>query len=154
MSNFSGGNGVFTPATNADNFVLDAQATGNIGKVAQIGWGGRLTTSTGYRTRWSRPTTNATSTFTSLVPSAGTPTATPTCRLGTFLTAAVLATDPGGNLFQQDWNAHGGVGFIQMPLASPWYVVFSATAGYQQVACRNVAGVDANGSSYTISWDE
>lgn len=153
MANFGGGNGAFTPSTAVDNWVLDAQAVGNLGKVSQIGWGGRLTTSTGYRTRWTRPTTNANTTFTSLNPVSGTPTATPGCRLGTFSVSATLAADP-SNLFAQDWNAHGGVGFIQMPLASPWYVVFGATAGFQQIVCRNVAGVDANGSDYTVNWDE
>ena len=153
MGNFSGGNGAFTPATNADNWVLEADTAGDIGKVVSIGWGGRLTTSTGYRTRWCRPSTKASSTFTSLNPQGGTPAATATCRLGTFVTAATLPTDP-ANLHAQDWNAHGGLGFIVMPLSSPWYVVNSATAGHGQIACRNVAGVDASGSSYVVSWDE
>lgn len=153
MGNFAGGNGAFTPATNADNWVLDADTAGDIGKIISIGWGGRLTTSTGYRTRWARPSTNAGSTFTNLNPQAGVPGVTAGCRLGTFATAATLPTDP-ANLHAQDWNAHGGLGFIVMPLSSPWYVVNSATAGHQQVACRNVAGVDANGSSYQVSWEE
>lgn len=154
MATFSGGNGgTFTPSTSNDNWTIDADATGEVGKIGTIGWGGRLTASTGYRTRWTRPSTNASSTFTSLSPQAGTPATTPTCRLGTFATQATLPADP-SNLFAQDWNAHGGLGFVVLPLASPWIVVNSSTAGYQQISCRNVAGVDANGSNYTVSWDE
>jgi hypothetical protein len=154
MATFSGGNGAFTPSTSADNWVLDADTAGDVGQVVSIGWGGRLTTSTGYRTRWARPSTNAGSTFTTLNPQSGNPGASPLCRIGTFATAATLGTDPGNNLFAQDWNAHGGLGFVVLPLASPWIVANSATAGHQQIACRNVAGTDANGSNYTVSWSE
>lgn len=155
MSAYSGGNGAFTPATNADNWVVDADTAGDVGHITEISWGGRLTTSTGYRTRWARPTTNAASTFTSLAPSGRTPGSTPQCRLGTFATAATFATaDPGGNLFAIDWNAHGGIGFIAMPIANPWIIANSATAGHQQVACRNIAGTDANGSAYNVTWVE
>ena len=154
MATFSGQNGAFTPATNADNWVLDADTAGDVGQVVEVGWGGRLTTSTGYRTRWARPTTNASSTFTTLTPQSGSPTSSPGCRVGTFATAATLGTDPGNNLYSQDWNAHGGVGVLVLPLGAPWYVVNSATAGHQQIACRNVAGTDANGSSYTVLWTE
>lgn len=153
MSAFGGGNGAFTPSTSVDIWVLEADATGEVGKITTIGWGGRLTTSTGYRTRWTRPSTNASSTFTSLSPQSGMPATTPTCRLGTFATSATLPADP-SNLFAQDWNAAGGVGYMVLPLASPWIAVNSSTAGHQQIVCRNVAGTDANGSNYTLSWEE
>lgn len=153
MATFGGGNGAFTPSTTADIWVLDADGTGEMGRIVSIGWGGRLTTSTAYRTRWTRPSTNAGSTFTSLSPQSGTPTTTPTCRLGTFATNATLPTDP-SNLFAQDWNAHGGVGYVVLPLSSQWIIVNSSTNGYQQIACRNVAGTDASGSNYTVQWDE
>ena len=106
------------------------------------------------RTRWARPTTNASSTFTSLTPQASSPGAAATCRLGTFATAATLGTDPGNNLFAQDWNVLGGGGIIVLPIGGEWFVVFSATAGHQQVSCRNVAGIDANLSNYTVQWEE
>lgn len=153
MSSFSGGNGAFTPSTTIDNWVLDADATGEMGRLVSIGWGGRLTTSTGYRTRWTRPTTKASSTFTTLSPQAGNPATTPVCRLGNFATSATLPTDP-SNLFAQDWNAHGGVGYVVLPPSSPWIIVNSTTNEYQQIVCRNVAGVDASGSSYSVSWEE
>lgn len=154
MAHFTGGNGAFTPSTSTDNWTLDGNATaGGMGKVKLFGWGGRGTTSTGYRTRWTRPTTNALSTFTSLVPQTSNPLATPICRLGSFATAAVLATDP-SNLFAQDWNVLGGGGVVVLPIGGEWFVVFSATAGHQQVSCRNVAGTDASISEYTVQWEE
>lgn len=154
MAQFTGGNGAFTPATTTDSWTLDADAAGDMGKVKMIGWGGRGTTSTGYRTRWCRPTTNASSTFTSLSPQGSSPGAAPVCRLGTFATPATLGTDPGNNLFAQDWNVLGGGGIIVLPIGGEWFVVFSATAGHQQVSCRNVAGIDANLSNYTTQWEE
>ena len=153
MASFSGGNGAFTPLTTNDNWVLEADATGEMGKIVSIGWGGRLTASTGYRTRWVRPSTNASSTFTTLNPQASNPATTPVCRLGTFATNATLPTDP-ANLFAQDWNAHGGLGYVVFPPSGQWIVINSSTAGYQQIACRNVAGTDASGSNYTVSWEE
>ena len=52
--------GTFTPvahATNANNLALFADTAGDVAQVTMIGWGGRGTTSTGYRTRWGRATT-------------------------------------------------------------------------------------------------
>ena len=152
MPSFSGHQGAFTPATNQDNWTLEADGTGDMARVISIGWGGRLTTSTGYRTRWVRPTTAGASTFTALGNEPGHPGyATPLCRIGTFLTAPVLPTDP-DNLHAQDWNAHGGVGYVVMPLAREWIVINGLLQG--QISCRNVAGTDASGSSYGTTWDE
>ena len=53
----SQGGAAFTPAahaTNANNWVLSALTVGITAKVKMFGWGGRGTTSTGYRTRWGR----------------------------------------------------------------------------------------------------
>jgi YD repeat-containing protein len=153
MPSFSWNNGAFTPATTNDNWTLEADTAGDFCKVVSIGWGGRLTTSTGYRTRWTRPTTAGASTFTALTKASHTPGYdTPLCRTGTFATAPVLATDPAGNLHAQDWNAHGGLGYIVLPLANPWFLSNGVLQG--QVSCRNVAGTDANGSSYTVTIEE
>lgn len=154
MSAFACERGAFTPATNQDNWTLEADTSGDVLQVSQIGWGGRLTASTGYRTRWTRPTTGGSSTFTALThallgPNLG---ATALGRIGTFATAPTLATDPAGNLHAQDWNAHGGLGFVVLPLATPWYLVNGQLTG--QLSCRNVAGVDANGSDYSVQWVE
>ena len=153
MAVFSGGNGAFTPSTSTDNWTLDSQSTGVYGKVISFTWGGRLTTSTAYRTRWTRPTTAASSTFTTLTPAVNMPNfQTPGSRLGTFATPATLVADPAGNLHAQDWNANGGLGYIVLPLAAPWDYVNGILQG--QISCRNVQGTDANGSSYNMSWQE
>jgi hypothetical protein len=153
MANFTGQQGAHTPATNQDNWTLEADAAGEMGKVKMINWGGRGTTSTGYRTRWCRPSTNGSSTFTALTAQATPPAAAATCRLGTFATAPVLPTDP-ANLFAQDWNVLGGGGVIVLPIGGEWVVVSSATAGHQQISCRNVAGTDASLSNYGLQWEE
>jgi hypothetical protein len=75
-------------------------------------------------------------------------------RFGTFATSATLGTDPANNLFAQDWNVLGGGGVIVLPIGGEWLVVNSSTAGHQQIACRNVAGVDASLSSYGTQWQE
>lgn len=153
MPTMTGGNGAFTPATTADNWNLDSQTAGVFGKVIAVGWGGRLTTSTGYRTRWTRGSSSGTSTFTSLVPAFHQPNyVTFGSRIGTFATPGGVVADPGGNLFAQDWNAQGGLGMIVMPLANPWWIVNGVSTG--QIFCRNVAGTDANGSSYEVTVEE
>ena len=152
MPSFSGNQGAHTPSTTQDNWTLDADTAGDVLKVVSIGWGGRLTTSTGYRTRWVRPTTAGTGIFTALgteVHSPGYP--TPLGAFGTFGTAPVLPSDPDA-LHAQDWNAHGGVGYVVLPLSSPWWVINGLLTDH--LSCRNVAGVDANGSSYSLTWEE
>lgn len=155
MPTFTAGNGAFTPATTNDNWTLDAVGTGVFGKVVAIGWGGRLTTSTGYRTRWVRPTTAGVGGKTALTigfhqPNYTTAAFTATSTYAT--TQPVLPADPAGNLWAQDWNAQGGVGMIVLPLANPWFVSTGVLQG--ALSCRNIAGTDANGSSYEVTWEE
>ena len=153
MPTFSGSRGAFTPATTNDNWTLEADTAGDVLRVLSIGWGGRLTASTGYRTRWTRPTTAGASTFTALTHASHDPAYnTPLGRIGTFATAPVLAADPAGNLYEQDWNAHGGAGYIILPQDKEWKIVNGLLQA--QLSCRNIAGVDANGSNYTVTWDE
>ena len=156
MPSYTGNTGAsLTLNTASDIWVLDANAATELGKVISIGWGGNLTTSTGYRTRWARPTTVAQSTFTTLTPETTSPNAgyaTNTLQFGTFVTNAVLATEP-KNLHAQNWNGHGGLGYVVLPLANPWWVSGAGTA-VQQVACRNSAGTDANSSGYNVTWEE
>lgn len=153
MPTYTSGNGAFTPATNQDNWTLDSQTAGVFGKIISVGWGGRLTTSTGYRTRWTRPTTAGSSTFTALTNAYHQPNyASVGSRVGTFATAPTLAADPAGNLHAQDWNAQGGMGMVVMPLANPWMFVNGILQG--QISCRNIAGTDASGSSYEVTVEE
>lgn len=156
MAQFSGGNGAFTPATTNDNWTLAADAAGETGLIKSIAWGGRGTTSTGYRTRWTRPSTNPTGAATAISVSASRPAASATCLLAsTFSTTqATLAADPGANLFAIDWNVLGGGGILNLPIGGEWTVVNSATAGHGYISCRNVAGTDANLSSYHVTWEE
>lgn len=153
MPSFSANQGAFTPSTAQDNWTLEADTAGDVGKIVSVGWGGRMVTSTGYRTRWTRPSGAGTSTFTAVggiephTPSY----ATPLLRFGTFLTAPTLPTDP-DNLWSQDWNAHGGLGYIVLPLANPWFIMNGLLRS--QLSCRNVSGTDANLTSYGVSWEE
>lgn len=153
MPAFTVERGAHTPATNQDNYTLDANTTGDVMEVVAIGWGGRLTTSTGYRTRWVRPSTAGTGIFTALTEGDHNPGyGTPLGRAGTYATAPVLGTDPAGNLFAVDWNAHGGLGYVALPLAAPWKII--AGVGQGQISCRNIAGTDASGSNYSATWQE
>ena len=155
MTTFTGNQGgTFTPvahATNANNITLAADTAGDFAKVVAIGWGGRGTTSTGYRTRWGRATTNGT-TPTAITPGSSNPNATNICTFNTYGTAPVLAADPIA-LHAQDWNLVGGGGVIVLPLAGGWAVIGTA-APYAMIACGNIAGVDVNQSSYMITSEE
>jgi hypothetical protein len=153
MPTYTGGNGAFTPSTSQDNYTVDSQSAGVFGKVISIGWGGSGTSSVGYRTRWTRPTTIGSGAFTSLVPAYHQPNYTTFgSRIGTFATVPVLGADPGANLWANDWNVQGGVGLITLPLANPWFFVNGVLTG--QVSCRNTKGTDASLSSYEATVEE
>ena len=154
MGTFTGNNGSFTPvahATNANNITVAADAAGDYGRVVMIAWGGRGTTSTGYRTRWARATTNGT-TPAALTLSASNPQQAALCSANTYTTPPVIAADPAG-LFVIDWNVVGGGGVIVLPLAGGWSFLGTA-APYAMVACGNIAGTGASESSYGTTWEE
>jgi hypothetical protein len=154
MAQFTANRGAFTPtahATNADNWVLFADTAGDCAKVKMFNWGGRGTTSTGYRTRWGRATTNGT-TPTALTLSASNPSSVALCSVNTYGTPAVMAADPTG-LFAIDWNIVGGGGVIVLPIDGEWLVV-GILAPYAQIACGNIAGADASLSSYGVTFAE
>ena len=67
-------------------------------------------------------------------------------------TQSTLAADPAGNLHRQDWNGQGGLGFVALPLANPWWI--SSGVLQSTIACRNTHGTDANASSYHVVWEE
>jgi hypothetical protein len=162
MPTFNFNNGSFTPnitQTNAgqDCWSLDAgAAAGSFGKIVEFNWGGRLTTSTGYRTRWVRPTAAGTGTRTagtlqSSNPNYATAQLVPLLNGGYATLQPALPADPIA-LYAQDWNAQGGVGAIVLPLANPWWVVNGVLQG--TISCRNIAGVDPSGSTYGTIWEE
>lgn len=156
MSQFTANRGSFTPvahATQADNFVLSALTVGIIAKVKSFGWGGRGTTSTGYRTRWGR-VNNTPATPTALTLTPANPNATALCSANSYGTQATLAADPTG-LWSQDWNVLGGGGVITLPIGGEWLVAGGALGtAFNQIACGNIAGADASLSSYGIVWEE
>lgn len=143
----------FTPIATDDNMTLECNAAGEMARITAIGWGGSLTTSTGYRTRWVRPTTAG-------ITPGGTLTAedhSPNYSSPLALVSTTWATQPvipgvPTALFAQAWNAHGGLGYVALPLANPWIVVNGVLTGGLSV--RNDVGIDANGSSYQWTWQE
>ena len=156
MSQVSVSRGSFTPvahATQADNFVLSALTVGITARVKMITWGGRGTTSTGYRTRWGR-VNNTPATPTALTLANANPNVTPLCSANTYATQATLAADPIA-LFAVDWNVLGGGGAIVLPIGGEWIVAGGALGtAFNQIACGNIAGADASQSSYTCQWEE
>jgi len=159
MSTFNGANSGFTPdivQSNAgvSNWDLDASTAGDVAQVISIGWGGELTTSTGYHTRWVRPTAAGTGAITAIGVEDSSPHGV--AELLEFGNAyatldPALPAEPQA-LHNQNWNAHGGLGYVALPLASPWVIINGLLQ--DTISCRNLAGVDANGSSYTVTWTE
>jgi hypothetical protein len=147
-------------ATNAGNYTLVAGPTtvpvvGTMGKVKYVTWGGAGTTSTGYRTRWARCTTDPVGNFTPLTFSKTSPVSTATCApvLQWVTSGPTVAAEP-ANLFAISWNVLGGGGILVLPIGSEWMVVGSATIGTSYITCINTAGTDANISTYGIQWSE
>jgi hypothetical protein len=152
MPTFNFSRGSFTPSTTNDNLTVEANVAGTFGRIVAFGFGGRLTTSTGYRTRWVRPTAAGAGAGTLITHGAHNPAYnTPTLRcVSTYATTQpALPADGTGELWAQDWNAHGSIAYVALPLSNPWWIVNGALAN--SISCRNVAGVDANGSSYDVT---
>lgn len=155
MAQFANANANFTPGTSADNWVLDPSTNTLTAKVKLVTWGGMGTSSVGYRTRWFRPTTVASSTFTAVgATNSANPGTTPLMRFGTFITATTPPTDPGA-LHDIAWNVLGGGGILVLPIGGEWLAMSTGTSTVNgQIACRNTAGTDANLSSYGTQWEE
>jgi len=163
MPTFTATHYSFTPSawsiSSTPNWCLDSVGTGVFGKVTMIGWGGDGTTSTGYSTRWIRPTTAGTGAKTSVFvgwnqPNYTVPAFTCTASYGTSqpIVGVVGGAAASAELWAQNWNVQGGVGIIVHPLANPWWVATGVLQG--ALECQNVSGVDANLSSYSVSWEE
>lgn len=156
MPTFAASRDNFTPSTSNDNWTLDYNATaGTFGKVVQFGWGGELTTSTAYNTRWCRPTTKGAGSGTAITlaphqPNFGSAGGSVYSTYAT--TQPALPATGASDLWNQAWNAQGGVGVVVLPLANPWWVANGA--GQASISCRNIAGTDANGSSYSVVFEE
>ncbi len=154
MPTFSGANSGHTPSLTADNWTMDASSAGDVARIISIGWGGQLTTSTGYHTRWVRPTTGGVGALTAITAEDHDPAySIPLLEFGAVFatTEPVLPAEPIA-LHNQNWNAHGGLGYVALPLAAPWLIINGLLN--DQLSCRNLAGVDAGGSSYSVVWNE
>lgn len=152
MPEFNGGVFAITPNTANDNWTYSS-GTHTFGKVYMFSWGGQLTTSAGYSTRWVRPTA-AGQTATAITLGYGQPnfvTAGGSLASG-WTTQPTIPAAGVGNLFGQSWNAQGGNGVIVLPLDKEWWVQGDVLQG--QLSCRNGTGTDASGSSYYVSWKE
>lgn len=153
----------FTPSTTtpgAGNYTFmagpsTAVVNGNTGKVKYVTWGGAGTTSTGYRTRWARSSTDPTGNATTLGVSKSNAMSTNLCSAASSFatTNPTLAADA-NNLFAISWNVLGGGGILVLPIGSEWVVIGSATAGTSFIQCINTAGTDANISTYGLQWSE
>ncbi len=159
MPTFNAGRYSFTPSawslSSQPNWCLDMVGTGAFGKVIMIGWGGMATTSTGYSTRWIRPTTAGTGAKTAITLGYNQPNyvAAAMTASSSYATSQPIVPAVGtGELFVQDWNAQGGVGILVHPLNNPWWVATGVLVS--ALECQNVAGTDANLSSYTVEWEE
>ena len=159
MPTFAGANSGHTPSivqTTAgdDNWALDASVAGDVAQVISVGWGGQSTTSTAYHTRWCRPTAAGTGALTTLNPESHTPHGVAALLdFGSIYAtlAPVMPAEPIG-LHNQSWNSHGGLGYLALPLASPWTIINGLLE--DTIACRNLDGVEAGHSSYTFVWNE
>jgi hypothetical protein len=156
MAQFSAGNANFTPvanATQANNFALTVLTAGQLARVKMINWGGSGTSLVGYVTRWGR-VNNTPATPAALTISQTNPGTTATASCNTYTTPPTLAAQPAG-LFQQNWNVQGGGGVVVLPIGGEWQIVGGALGtAYNQIACGNITGSDANLSVYGITWEE
>lgn len=154
MPGFVGNVAAFTPVLTVDNFTLEGDVAGDYARIRHINWGGELTVSTAYRTWWARPTTAGVG-----APTLGEVEPTSPRYLTNLIefvdtyatTPPVKPTSPTA-LFLTAWNAHGGLGIMVLPPGQEWEIVNGLLA--DSISCRNDKGVDANGSTYGIAWDE
>ena len=155
MSMFSGGVQSITPSTVSDNWTLEADVAGDVASIRSFGWGGQLTTSTGFVTRWTRPSTAGVGAGTEIDVSEHNPNkATNIVPLYSVYatTQPVLQSAGVQDLHNQGWNAHGGLGFIALPLAAPWIVINGVAQA--SISCRNTTGTTATSSSYHVTFEE
>lgn len=150
--------GNFTPSASDDNWFLYAQNR-SVAYVISIHWSGRLTTPAAYRTRWCRPTTVPTLTASVACDTMNPDGSAINSIVSIGRQASPVATLPADpiNLFAHDWNARGGDHHLILPLQKAWIFVgvgASGTASASFLCCRNTAGFDANGSSYSVQWRE
>lgn len=151
MAGYGSARAAFTPSA-TQNVVLDADTAGDYAKVTKVTWGGELTASTAARTRWVRPSTAGSSTFTAVVIEANHPSNTPRCRAGTFASAPTIPAAPEA-LMGISWNKHGGGGIWSASQPDEeWCVINGVSQG--QIACVQDVDLTATSMSTSIHWRE
>lgn len=152
MAGYNASRAVFSPSA-TQNWVLDADTAGDYGKITKVTWGGELGASTPARTRWTRPTTNGSSTFTTLTPEASYVSNSPRCRFGTFASAPTVAAAPQA-IFGISWNKNGGGGIYSATQPDEeWTVINGITPG-QQISCVQDVDTQATSMSVSAHWKE
>jgi len=152
MAGYGCAKGQFTPST-TQNLVLDASVTaGNYAKMTKVTWGGELTASTASRTRWTRPTTAGSSTFTADPIQSNHPSNTPRLRTGTFATVPTLASASQA-LLAISWNKHGGGGIWSASQPDEEWVVLNGVS-QGQIVCAQDTDISNNSMSTSMHWRE
>ena len=142
----------FTPSLTDDIYVLNAG--NNHFTITSVGWGGRATSSSAYRTRWYRAITPPGTLSATFFAQKASPGATlNTVAVNTFFTPAVPPAEPAG-CFVVDWNAFNGNGYVVF--ADPiWMGGDVGDALHTRFfCCRNSQGVDPNATHYWTAWEE
>jgi len=151
MPAFAATREAFTPSLTVSNWHLDCDVAGDVAFIRMFNWGGESVATKGYRTAWGRAAAAPVGAGSALANEPHTP-GYPTPLASTFTNYATTEPTLTDLLFSTSWNSHGGVGAIALPLATPWQAVNGILNSI--IHCRNLAGVDANESSYGFIWDE
>jgi len=151
MAGYNASRAAFTPSA-TQNLVLEADTAGDYGKVTKVSWGGELTASTAARTRWTRPSTGGSSTFTTLTPEPSHPSNSPRLRCGTFASNPTLQAAPIA-IFGISWNKHGGGGIWSATQPDEEWVVVNGVA-QSQISCAQDVDLTATSMSTSIHWKE
>ena len=153
MAVFSIDRAAFTPSLTLNNWSLRSpSATPNGFRALAIGWGGRGTASTPYRTRWAITVDVNGVSGTSLTVVKHSPgSSSPNTNTDLRSAADTFPSEPAG-IFAVDWDVHGGHGELFFPDNGCPIVVASSVT--RNLSCINTAGTDANLSNYWVMWEE
>ena len=156
MAVFSANRAAFTPSTTANNFTMLNAGANYYAHILAIGWGGRGTGSSSYRTRWFRPAGGGNGAGTQLTinkHSPGSATSGAAIYQNWTVSEPTPPADP-ANLFAIDWDVHGGNGVLMLPPGDGWTFCIGPAFDSSYFCCRNTQGTDANLSNYWVMWEE
>lgn len=139
-----------TPLTTDDNCALDPIA-GESGSLEEFSWGGEATATTAMHTVIARSTGGTTPVSGNIAQHKEN---SRTNVINFILGPTGWAAEPtldSGSLFEQSWNAHGGVIRWLAPPGGGFYMLGAAT-GTDVISCRNSVGTAV--STYGYIWEE